>query len=164
MSNKTKKIKAFTILEIVISLAIMSIIIAMVYTIYTLMSAQLFEYSDQTEQVNAYNQINVTFKRDLHNAIKIKEINNQVYLLSGKDTVQYEIFENKLVRSTQTMVDTFRVKVSKFKKMNEDELLGNKIQRFETSYELFDQTIDALYFKNFGVTNHINKTFFEHGN
>ena len=164
LSKTTQHIKAFTILEVVISIAIMSIIIAMVYTIYTLMSKQLFEYSDQTEVVNSYNQINVAFNRDLHNASKLVNVNKKIYLLSNRDTLQYELLENKLVRSSNKSVDTFQVKVSKFKLVEEDELLGNRIKRIQIDYEFFEQKIEALYIKDFGVTNQINKTFFEYGN
>ena len=89
MKKRINHIKGFTILEVVISLALMSIIIAMAYSLYAMLSKQLYVYSDETELVNNYNQLHSLLVRDVHNSNKLVTIEEGVYLLSSNDTIKY---------------------------------------------------------------------------
>jgi len=157
-------IKAFTILEVVISLALMSIIIAMVYSLYAMLSKQLYEYSDETELGNNYNQLHSLLARDVHNSNKLVAINEGVYLLSSNDTIQYYTHNDNLIRVKNQKVDTFLVKVPKFNAVKENILLGNRIKQVEATYDLFGEQIEAIYFKDYGVSAIINNTFFANEN
>jgi len=157
-------IKAFTILEVVISLALMSIIIAMVYSLYAMLSKQLYEYSDETELVNNYNQLHSLLARDVHNSNKLVAINEGVYLLCSNDTIQYYTHNDNLIRVKNQKVDTFLVKVPKFNTVKENILLGNRIKQVEATYDLFGEQIEAIYFKDYGVSAIINNTFFANEN
>lgn len=164
LKKRSNHIKAFTILEVVISLALMSIIIAMVYSLYAMLSKQLFIYSVETEIVNDYNQLHTLLERDVHNSTKLIVVDEDVYLLSSTDSIHYYKEENSLIRTNNKMIDTFLVKVNRFTTVNEDELLGNTIKRIELTYDLFGEQIEAVYFKDYGVSDAINKTFFDNGN
>jgi len=157
-------IKAFTILEVVISLALMSIIIAMVYSLYAMLSKQLYVCSDETELVNNYNQLHTLLSRDIHNSNKLVGSAEAIYLLSSQDSIQYKKVADKLIRSSLGSIDTFMVKVPEFNVVKEDMLLGSKIKRIQVTYDLFGEQIEAVYFKNYGVSDAINKTFFDNGN
>lgn len=154
------KIPAFTILEIVISLAIMSIIVAMTYGIYVFLSQQLYDYSSQTDGVNNYLELDVVLKRDLFKATQILEDNETLYLFRNKDTIQYYKNEDYLVRATNKNRDTFLAKIIDFKILKEDVLLAKKIQRIHVKYDVLGVPITGLYFKNLGVASQINKHFF----
>jgi len=164
LKKRTNHIKAFTILEVVISLALMSIIIAMVYSLYAMLSKQLYVYSDETELVNNYNQLHTLFARDVHNSTKLLTANEAIYLLSNSDSIRYEKNANRLIRTSSGSIDTFMVKVPEFNFVKEDLLLGNNIKRIQITYDLFGEQIEAVYFKDYGVSDTINKTFFENGN
>lgn len=164
MKCRSNNIKAFTILEIVISLAIMSIIVAMVYVIYSLLSKQLYEYKSETELVNNYSQLDVALKRDIYSSKKLSYIDGELHLSNDSKTIRYKESNNKLIRKSSSVVDTFLVHVEEFKIYEEDFLLGNNRKRIAVRYKLFDQELEAVYFKDFGVADHINKTFFANGN
>jgi prepilin-type N-terminal cleavage/methylation domain-containing protein len=164
LKKSTNYIKAFTILEVVISLALMSIIIAMVYSLYAMLSKQLHVYNDETELVNNYNQLNSLLSRDVHNSNKLVSNAQGLYLLSSKDTVNYYVNNDNLIRVKNQDIDTFQVIISNFKTVKEDVLLGNNIQRIEATYDLFGEQIDAIYFKDYGVSDNINDIFFTDGN
>ncbi|PHS07176.1 MAG: hypothetical protein COA88_09275 [Kordia sp.] len=164
MKKRINHIKAFTILEVVISLALMSIIIAMAYSLYSMLSKQLYVYSDETELVNNYNQLHSLLVRDVHNSNKLIAIEEQVYLLSSNDTIKYYTYDNSLIRVRGEMIDTFLVKVPQFNAVKEDMLLGNRIKRIEVTYDLFSMQLKAVYFKDYGVSDNINNTFFANGN
>lgn len=164
MIQQNKHIKAFTILEVVISLAIMSIIIAMVYVIFTLLSKQLYQYSDQTEQVNNYNQLHTVLTRDMHNANSIRFIDNTLLLLVNNDSLKYTYSNQRLMRTYLESNDTFLIPIKTFKMTEEATVLQNKKKVLEVTYSVFNQDILAVYFKDLGVSNQINKLFFENGN
>lgn len=162
--KKRSNIKAFTILEVVISMAIMSIIIAMVYVIYSLMSKQLYDYSEQTETLNNYSQLHSLLKRDIHNSNQLINTNEALYLLSNRDSIEYKNYNRNLIRSTSKTIDTLFVQVDVFKVSEEAILLGDKVKRVEVQYDLFGEKFEAVYFKDYGVSDHINNTFFDNGN
>gem|GEM_PF-1842765 len=164
MKKPINHIKAFTILEVVISLALMSIIIAMVYSLYAMLSKQLYVYSDETELVNNYNQLHSLLVRDVHNSNKLVAIDEEVYLFSSSDTIKYYAYDDSLIREKGQMIDTFLVKVPQFNAVKENMLLGNRIKRIEVTYDLFGEQIEAVYFKDYGVSAIINNTFFDNGN
>jgi len=164
LKKRINHIKAFTILEVVISLALMSIIIAMVYSLYAMLSKQLYVYSDETELVNNYNQLHSLLVRDVHNSNKLIAIEEGVYLLSSNDTIQYYTHDDSLIRVKDKMIDTFLVKVPRFNAVKENILLGNRIKRIEVTYDLFGVQMEAVYFKDYGVSAIINNTFFANGN
>jgi len=164
LKKPTNHIKAFTILEVVISLALMSIIIAMVYSLYVMLSKQLYVYSDETELVNNYNQLHTLLSRDIHNSNKLVGNTEAIYLLSSQGSIQYKKVADKLIRSSSGSIDSFMVKVSEFNVVKEDMLLGNNIKCIQVTYDLFGEQIEAVYFKNYGVSDAINKMFFDNGN
>lgn len=165
MRYRSNNIKAFTILEIVISLAIMSIIVALVYVIYSLMSKQLFEYRSETELVNDYNQLDVVLKRDLYSANEIAYVDGVLHLSNNETkTIRYKENNNQLIRMSSSVIDTFSVHIEGFKVYEEDFLLGNNRKRVAIRYKLFEQELEAVYFKDFGVADHINKAFLADGN
>ncbi|NQY30191.1 MAG: prepilin-type N-terminal cleavage/methylation domain-containing protein [Flavobacteriaceae bacterium] len=164
MKKRINHIKAFTILEVVISLALMSIIISMVYSLYAMLSKQLYVYSDETELVNNYNQLHSLLVRDVHNSNKLVVIEEGVYLLSSNDTIKYYSYDDSLIRMRGQMIDTFLVKVPQFNAVKENMLLGNRIKRIEVTYDLFGVQLEAVYFKDYGVSDSINNTFFANGN
>ncbi|WP_044397250.1 type II secretion system protein J [Lacinutrix sp. Hel_I_90] len=164
MKPTTKKIKAFTILEVVMSLAIMSIIIVMVYTIFTLLSKQLYAYSHLTEEINNYNQLDTALKRDLHNANDIQFSNNVLLLISKGDSLKYTYTKNRLIRGSLTSIDTFSVAIKAFDFKKENQLLERGIKQVTLTYNFLEQDLKAVYFKDVGVANQINKRFFKHGN
>jgi len=164
LKKQNSHIKAFTILEVVISLALMSIIIAMVYSLYAMLSKQIYVYSAEKELVNNYNELHSLITRDVHNSNKLVIVEEEVHFLSSSDTVKYYTYDNSLIRERRQMRDTFLVKVPKFNALKEDVLLGNRMKRIAVTYDMFGVQIEALYFKDYGVSDIINNTFFANGN
>ena len=164
MKQRNKHIKAFTILEVVISLAIMSIIIAMVYVIFTLLSKQLYQYSDQTEQVNNYNQLHTVLTRDMHNANSIMFVDNTLLLMVNNDSLKYTHTNQRLIRTFLKSNDTFLIPIKNFKMTEGATVFQNKTKALNVTYSVFEQDILAVYFKDFGTSNQVNKMFFENGN
>jgi len=142
----------------------MSIIIAMVYVIFTLLSKQLYQYSSQTEHINNYNQLHTVLTRDLHNANTIKYEAHELVLLVKNDSLKYTYKNNTLTRSYLGSNDTFLTPVTAFNLVENKAVFNNKMKCLNVTYNLFDQDIKAVYFKDEGMSNHINKLFFSHGN
>ena len=80
------------------------------------------------------------------------------------DTIKYYTYDDSLIRVRGQMIDTFLVKVLQFNAVKENMLLGNRVKRIEVTYDLFGVQLEAVYFKDYGVSDSINNTFFANGN
>lgn len=156
---------AFTILEIVISLAIMSIIVAMVYSIYVTISEQLYQYSAETELINEHNRAHASLKRDLYNATKISSVGEEtIQIVKPLDTVLYKIFNKELIRINSNASDTLKTKVNSIRVQTDQDELGVSFKSILLAYELLGQPLESRYYKNYGVAEDINMIFFKDGN
>ena len=157
-----KKIKAFTILEIVIALAIMSIIVAITYSIYTMLSGNLIGFSKNTEATNSYNELDTRLQYDFFNA-KAFEYKNESLLLTGSnDSVIYIFNENQFIRKSRQRLDTFNIKITEFKPISKKVTKEKGHKGIVVTYDLLGVPITATYFKNFGCVETINTFFHEH--
>lgn len=155
---------AFTILEIVISLAIMSILLAMVYSIYVTVTEQLHVYNTETEKVNAHNLAQAMLKRDVYNAVRLDEEGGVVQLIQPKDTVKYVLMDQKLIRSTSSQIDTLQAIVTRLRVDKVQSAIGSSAKSLLVDYQLLGHDLQSRYYKDYGVAEDINNLFFSHGN
>ena len=152
----TSNIKAFTILEIVIGLAIISIIISMTYGIYVMLNRQLLEYNSNSEAINFYNELDGHIRRDFYNANKLHFNEESMILLNSFEKVSYEIIDQKMIRIKNSVIDTFPVTVKEFIPSFENELLMKRHKKLQITYEVLGVPIKAVYIKDFGTYDQIN--------
>ena len=162
--NNIKYIKAFTILEVVISLAIMSIIISMVYVIYVMLAEQLHNYTATTEAVNGYNHAHFVFKKDVFDSNKMESLPEGVRLITAYDTITYHCDGAHLSRQTSKQIDTLAVPITKIAMQQDQINLTTKHQCLAVSYLLLDRAFDGVYYKDYGIADDINLIFATHGN
>jgi prepilin-type N-terminal cleavage/methylation domain-containing protein len=116
---RTKKVAAFTLSELLVVLVISSIVISITFVVLGLVQKQISQiqknYKDQQEIL--------LLKRVLLSDISTHDVfferkENQLYLYSSKDTLQYEFTSNYILRKK----DTFNLKIK-----DKQFLLDNKI-------------------------------------
>ena len=157
-----KKIKAFTILEIVITLAIMSIIVAITYSIYTMLSGHLIGFSKNTEATNSYNELDTRLQYDFYNASTFEYTNESLLLTGSNDSIMYAYNEDFLIRKSRQRLDTFNIKITEFKPISKKVTKETGQKGIVVTYDLLGVPITATYFKNFGSVEPINTFFHEH--
>lgn len=106
MSKQT--LKAFTILEITITMMIAALLIGLTFTIYTIVSRSYRSFRDKNDDVLALLTLDKLLKRDFLNAETIYRKGSEVLIIGRADTALYEFKEGYLVR-TRGITDTFRV-------------------------------------------------------
>ena len=160
--NWNSNIKAFTILEIVIALAIMSIIVGITYSIYTMLSGHLISYDRNTEVTNSYNELDTRLQLDFYNAHTFTYKMDTISFEANNDTITYTYFEDQFIRKSNQRLDTFSIKITSFKALSEKYSKAKPYKGIVVNYDLLGVPITATYFKNFGNVERINTFFYEH--
>jgi prepilin-type N-terminal cleavage/methylation domain-containing protein len=125
---KNKKLKAFTLAEMIVVLIVASIVIAMAFVILDMVRKQVFLIQKNYQKKQEVQFFEATLTRDfnLRNAHYYKS-QNRLSLKNTKDSISYVFTGTAIIREK----DTFQIEVS-----NKKLFLDGK--------EIFSKTIDAL--------------------
>lgn len=104
-----KKIRAFTLVELVIVMIISTITLATIYTVYLLITKQYAKQSVKTEALNNYLIFRTALTSDFNKADSVLIGDNSHKLLCVQDTtlVSYEFLENTVIRIAANAADSF---------------------------------------------------------
>ena len=158
--KKYFNISAYTILEIIISMVIMSIIIGMTYTIFVMLIRRLDNYDTYTTSTNDYLSLDNTIKRDIYLAKNMYNLENSLSFFYENDTVNYVLKNDKIIRYKRGIPNHFNVTIKSMTCNSSSSLIREKRRTIHIEYQLFNQTFKAIYFKDFGAAQHINTIFF----
>ncbi|NMH85974.1 hypothetical protein [Flavivirga algicola] len=168
--NSNTNLKAFTILEALISLVLMGIIITLCYTVFNLIERQMTLFKNENMSVLQYNLFNTTIKNDIYNAEDFIYNDNRL-LLKNYDgsNIDYQVSKRFILRHHNIKTDTFKFRVFNHKFLQSDNskpldkilqitigVLGDSIN---TNYYLnkhMANTINNIYFNETAVTNNPN--------
>ncbi len=105
-----KKLKAFTLLELVFTMVLMSIVAGMGYEALHYTRVQFHNFKSKGEQVLSANVLYSQLSHDIDRATEVSP-NNSSILLSGiwDQPVQYVFDEEYVIRSIEDKEDTFFV-------------------------------------------------------
>lgn len=108
MNNKG--LKAFSIVEAIVSMAIMAIILSVVFFIFSITTERMLDYKEQNQLVNDLNRLNYSLNKDIFENEKMSVYEDQIIFngYSGK-LIQYNFNETYMLRSTEAFVDTFKI-------------------------------------------------------
>jgi prepilin-type N-terminal cleavage/methylation domain-containing protein len=103
-------IQAFTLLESLITLILISVIIALSYALINLISKQLSVFEKENTQILEYNLFNSTLINDINNAYNYSFESNHLLLNFYKDdTINYFILDKKILRRHNAQQDSFNI-------------------------------------------------------
>ncbi|WP_353780192.1 prepilin-type N-terminal cleavage/methylation domain-containing protein [Winogradskyella sp. 3972H.M.0a.05] len=152
------KIKAFTILEVLISLVVMGIIIGLTYTLFNIMEKQLITYRNDNDVILQYNLLNTTLQRDIYYANYYEKEESTLVLFNySEEKISYSFLNDKVLRAKQSIVDTFRVHVisHKFEIFNEKQ----NISKLDMKIKLLNEDVEINYFLKNDLAETINQKF-----
>ena len=153
-------IKAFTILEALISLVLMSIIIGLIFTLINFMDKQLMMMANENNQELEYNLFNTTIKRDIHTSNDFEFAQDVIVLKNYNESdIIYTVIEDGILRDTGITRDTFNLNaaLTTYTKSDVESLSNNKV---ELDIALMNDVIHAVYFLKRDSAKTINKTFY----
>jgi len=155
----TKPLKAFTILEALLSLMILSIIVSLSYLMFSLFNKQMVILEKENAVVLQYNLFNSTIKSDINKANDFR-VDNEVLTLKNYDEpeIMYRFNKTNILRQKKETVDTFKILTSAYKYEN----IGAAInaEKMTLNLEVLNDKIVSHYFLNKSGAETINKKYF----
>ena len=144
------KVKAFTILEMLINLTIMSIILGLIYFAYASFVKQLVNYRVSIDQQNKLTRNYVQLRTDFFNAERIvKSFKGFKTIPYNTKEIEYKITDKYLIRKQIETLDTLAVKkiniTTEFNDMTREDLITKMI--IETT--LFEEPIEFVVTKEY---------------
>ncbi|WP_308993683.1 prepilin-type N-terminal cleavage/methylation domain-containing protein [Mariniflexile litorale] len=155
-----KHLKGFTILEVLITLVLMSIIISITFSLFNLMGKQLSLFEKENTQVLEYNLFNTTLLRDIDKANNFSYAESDLVLKFYDETeVNYTVNSKYILRNNHIKIDTFKLRVNGYQFINSDEKTNNNTT-FLLSLKVLNDTINANYFLSKNNSDIINNSYF----
>lgn len=151
------KIKAFTILEMLVNLTIMSIIMGLVYFAYTSFVQQIMGYRESIERQNELSRIYVQMKKDFYVADKVvRESKGFRTMPYDENEITYKVTDKYLIRKQSEVSDTLKISgidIISVLNMNTNEDLVTKLVVFTT---LFEEPLQYTLVKNYAPNLKLN--------
>lgn len=153
-----KSIKAFTMLEALISLILTGIIIALSYSLFTLVNKQMALFEKENTAVIEYNLFNSTLANDINNSNDFEYQDSNLILENyAKPQVIYR-FENSFITR---VVENHKLDSFKIQTFEQDyKIITPKHSQLNMSLRLLNDTIQVNYFLNKQNSSVINQKLF----
>ncbi|MBC8756042.1 hypothetical protein H2O64_15295 [Kordia sp. YSTF-M3] len=153
----SKKYKAFTLTETIFGLIISSVLIGVIYTVFTTFNKQFVMFQQQQLQSNAYVLFDATFKQDLYKANAISYKSDQLILENYKEKTKiYTVQKNSIIRNFDEHSEVILTNVLSFgyKKQDAYHIINLQVR-------IYDETINLTYQKKENPANVINEAFID---
>lgn len=141
MKIENKKIPAFTIIELMVTMLISSIAIGIMYTGYDIVSKQYVTYKKNNEIIAETLYLNALMNNDFGNARDVKRNEDGFELVDYANRLTiYELSEEFIVREVSFSIDTFHIPVQHIA----FSMLGNEVLNESTLIDevSFDITVN----------------------
>ncbi len=102
------KVKAFSFLEVLVSIIISGIVISTVYSVYVFTYKQYFKYSAIKTNMRNYVEFTSTLNTDFENAKKVlKNSDYEIEMQLSEKTINYQFNTDYVLRTVNLKSDTF---------------------------------------------------------
>ena len=122
------KIKAFSFLELLVSIVISGIVISTAYSVYVFTYKQFNKFTTVKTGIRDYFELSTVLNRDIEMAKKVIRNNNQEIELRLVDKIIYYNFgESTIVRTVDLHADTFFFDIAKIEINTIDEPVDEQL-------------------------------------
>ena len=112
MNNKNS-IKAFSIVEAIVSMAITAIILGIVFFIFSIITERMLDYKNQNQLVNDLNRLTYSFNKDIFDNEKMQILDDEIIFTGySGELVKYNFTDDYILRNKETFIDTFKIKLN----------------------------------------------------
>ena len=128
-----QKVRAFTIMEVTVTMLIAAIVVMIVYTAYRIIGKSYTDYDQKNKMISELVVADKILKKDFSDALDIKQTSDGIELSMQEGQISYVFGEKFIVRNqNQLRLDTF-------------DLTNNKVVlKFKNSEAGVDHSIDNL--------------------
>ncbi len=154
------KLKAFTIMEITITMLLAAIVISITYTAYTIISKSYIGFTNKNKDISTVVQLDKLLKKDFYKALAISRDNQKILFKTDSADIIYE-FEPDMVTRTQGITDTFKIQTETMNTTFESQPLNdlpttdtpNLLDDMEWKIILQNEKIPYHYHKQYSSVN-----------
>jgi prepilin-type N-terminal cleavage/methylation domain-containing protein len=105
-----KKLKAFTLMELLIGMIISSMVIASGYYAYSIIFDRFEKYRDVKKKLVTGEQLNSILNNDAFTADLISFRDDELVLTKGPEkSIRYHFYDERIIRTEQEVSDTFAI-------------------------------------------------------
>ncbi|MDB5137819.1 MAG: hypothetical protein JWP37_4422 [Mucilaginibacter sp.] len=150
------KVKAFTILEVTITMLIAAILMGITYTTYSIISKSYLSFNLKNNDMATLETLDKLLRKDFARSEFILKDSSGILLKSALQTVRYELKPDFIVR-TSGIVDTFKVNTEGWVTFFE----GQPVEELRPQQEQnrLDELDISLVFQNEKIPYHYHKQY-----
>lgn len=159
---KRHRVKAFTIMEVVVTMAVSAILIGITYTSYRILSGSYASFHTRNEELSKVEKLDELFKKDFNRAVSIERSDTGLLIRGTSASIRYEIMPEAIIRVSSER-DTFRVRNQGAVYSFEGQLIDNsasdtpkRIDEMAISLLLENEPISLRYHKSYSAVNLFN--------
>ena len=140
-----RKIKAFTIIELVVVMILSGIIIGIVYSAYQIVNSQYGNYIKANKRITSEAVLTMLLNKDFASAHFIKKEGERIFFFDAENKVNTYRFEDDfIIRNSNAVVDTFFIPTLNIEMLFLSQAQGS-----------YNGMIDELYFESAAVEGQI---------
>lgn len=160
----SKKVPAFTIMEVTIAMLLSAIVIGLTYTVFSLVTLSYQSYQVRHREMALVLSLDGLLQRDFNRAVVILKDTDGIALKDGNRIVKYRFYPDYVLR-TGIAIDTFRVKTDSVAMSFEGKTLdssgageeNNRLDELDMQVTLQKEKIPYYYHKIYSSANLINR-------
>ncbi|QYS88056.1 PulJ/GspJ family protein [Flavobacterium davisii] len=115
MKKNNPYLKAFSLLEAIVSMAIAAIIMGLTFVIFSMITERMLDYKKQNQATHDVNRLTYSLHKDIFDSDKMEFLENQLHFSNYTGSiVRYYWEEHYIIRRNETFVDTFDIAVKHF--------------------------------------------------
>jgi len=149
-----KKVEAFTILEVTLSMLLAAICIGITYSAYSLISRSYRDFDLRNKKISSLVLLSKLVKRDTKNSESIFRTEDGILLTDGSGDIYYTFRDDFIVRDQYRLqVDTFFVTNQSFQAFfeNKEVLQGQLLDKLQFEIQTGNQWIPLLCTKQYSA-------------
>lgn len=141
-----KRVKAFTIMEVTVAMLLTAIVIAITYTVYSIVARSYGEYGTKNNNRAVLIRLDELLRKDFEKAETINKTETGLTCSKRDGMVTYEFRPDGVVRSSG-ITDTFKVSIAAVDLLFEHALVGARALSGEDT-RIDELRLDILFEKN----------------
>jgi hypothetical protein len=148
------KVKAFTIVEVTVSMLLAVITIAIAYTSYRIVGNSYRQFDLKNKKLSEFILADKLLKKDVSACKKMIRTDDGISLLINESQIQYGFYKDYILRNQFDLrTDTFLVKNSNFTSQFEklEAFPGELTDKFQFFAGIGDKTVPLVYFKKYSA-------------
>jgi Tfp pilus assembly protein PilE len=151
-----KKVPAFTLMEVTISMLIAAIAIAITYTAYRIVNGTYINYTRKQDRIAAFTVADKLLKKDFLQADQIIRSADGLDLRSENGFVRYQFKEEYILREQSALqTDTFKLPVKSvlFSFENQAIAEGDTVDQLSLETLVENENVPLIYHKIYSAQN-----------